>query len=179
MNTELKTTTIPAHTDLHVVVYGGAKTIELITVPELGVAITIKSGAMKEALFQHEKRALFCVKLATSLFTMVERKDPDMKTTAMLGVFVNDVEAVDTAMLENTRVLEVGTINSKDELEVVVFDDAKYEPPGVHDILAGATEDEVISALEKILGMSKAGVVDDTTKPITNGADATVKPTIH
>lgn len=179
MNTELKTTTIPAHTDLHVVVYGGAKTIELITVPELGVAITIKSDVMKEALFQHEKRGHFCIKLAASLFTMVDRKDPDTKTSAMLGVFVNDVEAVDTSMLENLRVLEIGTISAKTEMEVVVFDDAKYEAPGMHDLLAGATEDEVISALEKILGMSRAKMVDDTTKPATNGVDSAIKPTLH
>lgn len=178
MTTELKTITIPAHTDLRVVVYGGAKTIELVTVPELGVAITIKSDVMKEELFEHKDRALFCIKLATSLFTLVERNDPTDSTRALCASFVNDVEPVDTAMLENLRVLEVGTINSKYELEVVVFEDAKYEPPGVHDILAEATEDEVISALDKILGTSGVKVVDDT-KPATNGVDAAIKPTLH
>lgn len=178
MNTGLKTTTISANTDLHVVVYGGAKTIELVTVPELGVAITIKSDAMKEALFEHKDRALFCIKLATSLFPLVERNDPTTSTQAIRAAFVNDVGPVDTAMLENLRVLEIGTISAKTEMEVVVFADAKYESPGVHDILAGATEDEVISALEKILDTSGVKVVDDT-KPATNGVDAATKPTLH
>lgn len=178
MTTEFKTATIPAHTEMHVVVYGKADTVDLITVPELGVAIVIKSDVMKTALFNHPQRAVFSVKLATALFTMVERKEPRVETLAMTKVFVEDVQPVDTAMLENLRVLEMATIASKDELEVVEFADAKYETPGPHDIISGATDDELLAAFEKVMG-NAVKVGDPATDTPAANDNPVVKPTLH